>query len=74
MSTILVGCGGQTGGLAPSKNETPVTLITDISSGSNFKFGETVDLINGWEMSIDTTDPVEEIVLANSWSVEVKYE
>lgn len=76
ISTILVGCGGQSGGLAPSKSaDAPsLTAITDVSDSSNIKFGKIVTSTNGWEMSIDTTDPVEEVTLASGWNVEVKYE
>ncbi len=73
-STLFVGCGGQSGGLAPSRDILPTLPITDVSGDSNLKYGESVSSINGWEVSIDTTDPIEEVTLANSWNVEVKYE
>lgn len=65
-------CGGQSGGFAPTT--TPFVTLTDISAQSNFKFGESNTSSGGWEMSIDTTDPVEEVLLANGWNVEVKFE
>ncbi|MEK6628999.1 MAG: hypothetical protein AABY53_10265 [Bdellovibrionota bacterium] len=75
MSTILVGCGGHGGGLAPSN------LVIDPAAPaappvieSNFKYGEAATSANGWEALIDTTDSVEEVTIANGWNVEVKYE
>lgn len=68
LSTIFVNCGTQSGGLAPSKYD-------DIpSTESSIKYGESLVSANGWEISIDTTDPVEGVALANGWSVEVKHE
>lgn len=72
---FLFGCGGQSGGLAPSNISLLPITTTDVSNDSTIKYGESVALTNGWEMSIDTTDPVEQVVLvASGWSVEVKYE
>lgn len=75
LSTIIVGCGGQSDGMAPSKHEEvpSSSVITDVSNDSNIKFGETINS-SGWEVSIDTTDATEEILLANGWNMEVKYE
>jgi hypothetical protein len=71
----LVGCGGQSGGIAPSHpNNNLPTLVIDTADQSNFKYGETQTTSNQWEVSIDTTDPVENVTLSNGWNVEVKYE
>gem|GEM_PF-5270253 len=78
---ILVGCGGQSGGVAPSNGvpqgppaaNPPEPIIAD-DTMSNYKYGEVVSSINGWEASMDTTDPVENVTIANGWQVEVKYE
>lgn len=69
---LTAACGGQSGGFAPTT--TPFVTLTDISEQSNFKFGESNTTSNGWEMSLDTTDPVEEVLLANGWNVEVRFE
>lgn len=71
ISLLTVAC-GQTEGFAPAT--TPFVAPTDISAQSNLKFGESNTSANGWEISLDTTDPVEEVLLANGWNVEVKYE
>lgn len=70
-SLILAGCGGAGNGFAPSNIVNSPTNFADVSKESNFKYGESSSSSNGWEMSIDTTDPVQEIVLANGWNVEV---
>lgn len=69
---LIAACGGQSGGFAPTT--TPFVAFTDISAESNFKFGESNISTNGWELSIDTTDPVEEVLLASGWNVEVRFE
>lgn len=77
LSMMLAGCGGQSGGLAPSKSAVDVpssSAIADVSDSSSIKLGNVVTSTNAWEMSIDTTDPVEEVTLASGWNVEVKYE
>lgn len=71
---LTAACGGQSGGFAPVTSPFITETIIDISAQSNFKFGETNNSTNSWEMSIDTTDPVEEVLLANGWNVEVKFE
>lgn len=63
---VCAGCGGQGGGDAPSPQLVPP------STESYFKYGETVADASGWEASLDTTDPVEEVTLANGWSLEVR--
>lgn len=75
LSMLLSACGGQSGGLAPSKESvnTP-NPIADISYESNIKFAETQNTGNGWEVTLDTTDPVESVALGNGWNVEVRYE
>ena len=63
---VCAGCGGQGSGNAPGPQAVPP------STESNFKYGETVTDASGWEASLDTTDPIEEITLANGWSLEVR--
>lgn len=55
--------------LNPSPVTSPVT-----SSTNHVKYGETVTTTNGWNISADTTDPVEKKTLPNGWTIEVKYE
>ena len=69
---LTAACGGQSGGFAPVTS--PFITVTDISAQSNFKFGESNTSTNGWEISIDTTDPVEEVLLASGWNLEVRFE
>lgn len=69
---LFAACGGQTGGFAPAT--LPLATHTDISEQSNLKFGESNTSASNWEVSLDTTDPVEEILLANGWNVEVRFE
>lgn len=69
---LTAACGGQPDGFAPTTS--PFISVTDISDQSNFKFGESNTSSNGWEMSIDTTDPVKEVLLASGWSFEVRFE
>lgn len=72
---LVTACGGQSGGLAPSKEQqdTPAP-IADISYESSIKYAETQTTSNGWEITMDTTDPVEDVALGNGWNVEVRYE
>ncbi len=70
---LAVACGGQTGGFAPV-SILPEPVKADISLQSTLKFGESAANTNNWEISLDTTDSVENITLANGWSMEVKYE
>lgn len=70
---LTAACGGQSGGFAPTATS-PFENPIDVSAQSNFKFGESNTSSNGWEMSIDTTDPVNEVLLANGWNVEVRFE
>ena len=47
--------------------------VADISYESYLKYGEINTIANGWEISIDTTDPVETRALVNGWTAEVKH-
>lgn len=69
---LTVGCKNQSEGVAPSA---PVALTPPASSASSvhMKYGET-QIAGGWEVSLDTSDPVETIEMANGWTVEVVYE
>ena len=73
-------CGGQSGGYAPGGTApggtAPVAAppAADTSGDNLFKYGQITTTSGGWEASIDTTDPVEEITLANGWTIEVKNE
>lgn len=72
---FITACGGQSGGLAPSKDQNqPTAPIADISYESNFRFAESKTTGNGWEVTLDTTDPVEHVALGNGWTVEVMHE
>lgn len=72
-SLALYSCGGQGSGFAPSSPPSqPAT--GDVSNDSTFKYGESVTTATGWEASLDTTDPVQQTVLANGWTAEVKNE
>ena len=73
---VLTACGGQSGGFAPGGTP-PVVVpppVVDVSGDHLFKYGQITTTTGGWEASIDTTDPVEEITLANGWTIEVKNE
>lgn len=72
---FLVACSGQSGGVAPSNQTVPtVTPPNDESLVLNrFKYGE-VTTNNGWEITFDSTDPVETTSLPNGWQVQVRYE
>lgn len=72
VSFISFGCSRASDGFAPSA---PIPLPPpDTTNQSHFKYGETVTTSGGWEASLDTTDPTEQLVLANGWTIEVKYE
>lgn len=66
------GPGAETG-FAPGMVTTPVTVPTTAST-NYIKYGEVVHTSNGWIVSNDNTDPVQEKTLSNGWTVEVKYE
>lgn len=73
---FLVACSGPgaDSGFAPgSAAVMPVTLPTTTST-NHVKYGEVVITGNGWTVSNDNTDPVEQKTLANGWTVEIKYE
>ena len=70
---VLLSCQGNPGGNAPSQGGDAPTSPPNLPSydQSQLKFGETVSSTNGWEVSLDTSDSVETIQLANGWTVEV---
>lgn len=74
LGSILVGCGGQSGGIAPSNEdiEQPQTVTED--SDNLMRYGETVVTSGGWEIAMSTVDPVEQVILGNGWEVEVRHE
>ena len=73
---VLAGCKNQAEGIAPS---TPAPPVLDnpsnpsLTDQSVMKHGET-QTVNSWEITLDTSDSVENIELANGWTVEVVYE
>jgi hypothetical protein len=68
-------CGGQGSGYAPGAPQPPVTPpVVDTSGDHLFKYGQITTTSGGWEASYDSSDPVEEITLANGWTIEVKNE
>lgn len=72
---FMAACGGQSGGYAPGAPDSPVPPpVVDTSGDSLFKYGQIITTAGGWEATLDTTDPVEEITLANGWTIEVKNE
>ncbi len=79
---LLLSCGGQGGGVAPSHDEpaVPEAPVTPPSSGSSYeselKFGTIATSTNGngWQVLMDESDNVQAQTLANGWSVEVKYD
>ena len=72
---VLTACGGQDGGFAPGGTAPGVLPPAADTAGDNlFKYGQITTTSGGWEASIDTTDPIEEITLANGWTIEVKNE
>lgn len=72
---FLVACtdSGADLGFAPSAAVQPVTLPTTITT-NHVKYGEVVTTGNGWTVSNDNTDSVEQKTLASGWKVQVKYE
>ena len=60
-------------GFAPGTAIEPVISLEALAS-NNTKYGEVVKTANGWIVSNDNTDPVEQKILSNGWTVEVKYE
>lgn len=71
MSTFL-SCSRQEDGFAPSTPKPDMDQT--ISQQINYKNGETIINQNGWEATLDTTDPVERQLTTNGWMIEVKYE
>lgn len=74
---LSLGCKNQSEGLAPSEPLPPgsgAPPSSPSSAESLMKYAETQSLANGWEVSLDTSDPVETIQLANGWTVEVVHE
>jgi hypothetical protein len=70
---LSMGCKNQSEGLAPSTQLPPDGGGPTSSMQTQMKFGET-QFASGWEVSLDTADPVETIELANGWTVEVMHE
>ncbi len=75
ISALFTACGGQRNDLEPSKDKSlPIAPISDISYESHMKYGEEkTTTANGWNVSIDTTDPVKNITTGNGWTAEVKH-
>lgn len=72
--TVAAGCKNQSEGLAPSAPLLPGGGgLPPSSMQAQMKYGET-QVASGWEISLDTSDPVETIELANGWTVEVVHE
>ena len=74
LSAVLVaasGCGSKDG-FAPSSSP----VITDVKSKVSvfMKNGSTVLTSNGWNLDMDTTEPIANLTTTNGWKVEVKYE
>lgn len=75
MLLFTTACGGQSGGFAPGAPAPPtIPPVVDTSGDYFFKHGQIVTTSGGWEASFDSTDPIEEITLANGWTIEVKNE
>lgn len=72
---ILMGCKGAgfDSGFAPGAITHPPPATTTTST-NHVKYGQTVTTSNGWQVSNDNSDPVEQKTLSNGWTVEVKYE
>lgn len=73
ISFLFAGCGGKSDGFAPMTREIS-SSISDISAESHMKYGEKSQSGTGWQITIDTADAVENVLLANGWQVEVTYE
>ena len=67
---LLQSCSGASNGFAPGA----ATVIPNSPLVSNIKYGQIITLGNNWEVTIDNADFVENKVLPNGWTVEVKYE
>ena len=72
---VTIGCKNQSEGLAPSAPLPPGGggPTSPSTTQSHMKYGET-QTVSGWEVSLDTSEPVEAIQLANGWTVEVMHE
>lgn len=72
---FLVACTGPgaDSGFAPGAAIQPVSSLTSATE-DHVKQGEVVTTSNGWIVSNDNTDPVEQKTLSNGWMVKVKYE
>lgn len=73
---FIVACSGPgaASGFAPGVALQPVvTPVTD-AADYNVKHGEVVTTASGWQVSHDSTDPVEQKTLLSGWTVGVKYE
>lgn len=73
---FLVACTGPgaDSGFAPgAATEQPVMSFED-RPANHVRHGEIVVTANGWTVSNDNTDPIEQKTLSNGWMVEVKYE
>lgn len=62
---------GADSGFAPGAEH---VVPPSTNSTNHVKYGQTVTLGNGWQVSNDNTDPVEQKTLPNGWQIEVKYE
>ncbi|AZZ37395.1 hypothetical protein CIK05_11525 [Bdellovibrio sp. qaytius] len=65
---------GASSGFAPGAIVTVPASSPTTTATSSVKYGETKTLSNGWQVSNDNSDPVEQQTLSNGWNVEVKYE
>lgn len=70
---FFVACKGAETGFAPGAAFQPVVSFEDMPA-NHVRHGEVVVTSNGWTVSNDNTDPVEQKILSNGWMVEVKYE
>lgn len=65
---------GAESGFAPGAAIEQPVMSFENAPANHVRHGEIVVTSNGWTVSSDNTDPVEQKTLSNGWMVEVKYE
>jgi hypothetical protein len=70
---VMQSCSGPSGGFAPGgSSELPASPATGYQM--NYKNGINATTSSGWNITMDTTDPIQNKAANGGWTVEVKYE
>lgn len=70
---LLSGCGGQGGGVAPSRDLPTSPNIQDFSD-SILRSGLNVSGSGGWSADVNAGEPTKSMNINGGWTVEVRYE